>query len=52
MDQVHKNYYEILDLPYDCHRDELEQSYIKAKNAYSNDSLALYSLFLFCDCFS
>ena len=39
-----KNYYEILELPIDANQDEVKQGYIRAKNAYSQDSLALYSL--------
>ena len=39
-----KNYYEILELTPNCSQDEIDQGYIKAKNAYSADSAALYSL--------
>ncbi|MBT7608185.1 MAG: DnaJ domain-containing protein [Bacteriovoracaceae bacterium] len=39
-----KNYYEILEIPTDASAEEAHQGYIKTKNAYSNDSLALYSL--------
>jgi curved DNA-binding protein CbpA len=39
-----KNYYEILEIPTDASAEEVHQGYIKTKNAYSNDSLALYSL--------
>ena len=39
-----KNYYEILEIPTDASPDEVHQGYIRAKNAYSQDSLALYSL--------
>jgi curved DNA-binding protein CbpA len=39
-----KNYYEILEVPTDASAEEVHQGYIKTKNAYSNDSLALYSL--------
>lgn len=39
-----KNYYEILEIPTDATPEEIHQGYIKTKNAYSQDSLALYSL--------
>ena len=39
-----KNYYEILEIPTDASAEEIHQGYIKTKNAYSGDSLALYSL--------
>jgi curved DNA-binding protein CbpA len=39
-----KNYYEILEIPTDATAEEVHQGYIKTKNAYSGDSLALYSL--------
>jgi curved DNA-binding protein CbpA len=39
-----KNYYEVLEIPTDASPDEVHQGYIRAKNAYSQDSLALYSL--------
>ena len=39
-----KNYYEVLEVPTDASPDEVHQGYIRAKNAYSQDSLALYSL--------
>ena len=39
-----KNYYEILEIPTDASPEEVHQGYIKTKNAYSQDSLALYSL--------
>ncbi len=38
------NYYEILEIPTDATSEEVYQGYIKTKNAYSQDSLALYSL--------
>jgi curved DNA-binding protein CbpA len=38
------NYYEILEIPTDASAEEVHQGYMKTKNAYSNDSLALYSL--------
>ena len=39
-----KNYYEILETPYDSSFELLKENYTKARNAYSTDSLALYSL--------
>ena len=42
--QDEKNYYEILEIPTDASSEEVYQGYIKAKNTYSHDSIALYSL--------
>ena len=42
--QDKKNYYEILEVPTDASSEEVYQGYIKAKNTYSHDSIALYSL--------
>jgi curved DNA-binding protein CbpA len=39
-----KNYYEILEIPSNARSEEIYHSYQRAKQAYSNDSLALYSL--------
>lgn len=39
-----RNYYEVLEIPTDATPEEVNQGYIRAKNAYSQDSLALYSL--------
>lgn len=39
-----KNYYEILEVTTDATSQEINQGYVRAKNAYSQDSLALYSL--------
>lgn len=44
MNDQHKNYYEILETPYDSSFKLLKENYTKARNAYSSDSLALYSL--------
>lgn len=45
MDEMNqKNYYEILEVPTNASPDEIKQGYNRAKNAYSQDSLALYSL--------
>lgn len=43
-DHSQKNYYEILEIPTTANSDEIHQGYLRAKNAYSQDSLALYSL--------
>lgn len=40
----HKNYYEVLEIPYNARAEDIYHSYQRAKAAYSNDSLALYSL--------
>ncbi len=39
-----KNYYEILEVPTDASPEEVYEGYLRSKNAYSQDSLALYSL--------
>jgi curved DNA-binding protein CbpA len=39
-----RNYYEILEIPIDASPDEVHHGYMRAKNAYSQDSIALYSL--------
>lgn len=39
-----KNYYEILEIPTTASGKEIHHGYMRAKNAYSQDSLALYSL--------
>lgn len=39
-----KNYYEVLEIPYNAKAEEIYHSYQRAKIAYSNDSVALYSL--------
>lgn len=44
MEEKNKNYYEILEIPEDASPEEIHKGYIRAKNAYSQDSLALYSL--------
>ena len=42
--QDEKNYYEILEIPTNANSEEIYKGYIKAKNTYSHDSIALYSL--------
>jgi DnaJ-class molecular chaperone len=44
MDDEQKNYYEILEIHPSADNKEITQGYIKAKNAYSPDSPALYSI--------
>ncbi len=39
-----KNYYEVLDVPTTATHDQIYQGYLRQKNAYSNDNLAVYSL--------
>lgn len=39
-----KNYYEILEIPISAGPEEIHQGYIRSKNAYSGNSMALYSL--------
>ena len=39
-----KNYYNILDVAVDAESKDIRESYIRAKNAYSYNALALYSL--------
>ena len=44
MDAEKKNYYEVLEIPTNASPQEIESAYIRARNAYSGDSVALYSL--------
>lgn len=39
-----KNYYEVLEIPVHAKPEEIYQCYLRAKTAYSSDSIALYSL--------
>jgi len=39
-----KNYYEILEVSIDANEADIEKGYQRAKNAYSQDSVALYSI--------
>ncbi len=43
-DSTQKNYYEVLEIAVDASPEEIHQGYQRARNAYSQDSLALYSL--------
>lgn len=44
IEQDNKNYYEVLEIPIDASQQEVHNGYIRAKNAYSGESVALYSL--------
>lgn len=44
MNEKQKNYYEVLEIPIDASYEEVKQGYKTARNAYSGDSLALYSI--------
>lgn len=44
MDAEKKNYYDVLEIPTNANPQEIESAYVRAKNAYSGDSVALYSL--------
>jgi curved DNA-binding protein CbpA len=44
LETKNKNYYEILEIPEEASPEEIHKGYMRAKNAYSQDSLALYSL--------
>lgn len=39
-----KNYYEVLEVPVNATLQDIHSAYVRAKNAYSGDSAALYSL--------
>lgn len=45
-----KNYYEVLEIPVNATLQEIHNAYVRAKNAYSGDSVALYSLMSQDDC--
>jgi DnaJ-class molecular chaperone len=44
MDAEKKNYYDVLEIPTNASPQEIEAAYIRSRNAYSGDSVALYSL--------
>lgn len=44
MDAEKKNYYEVLEIEPNANPQQIENAYIRARNAYSGDSVALYSL--------
>jgi len=39
-----KNYYDVLEVSQDAKPEEIEQGYLRSKNAFSGESLAMYSL--------
>lgn len=44
MDAERKNYYDVLEIEPNANPQQIENAYIRARNAYSGDSVALYSL--------
>lgn len=50
MDAEKKNYYEVLEIEPSANPQQIENAYIRARNAYSGDSVALYSLMTKDDC--
>jgi curved DNA-binding protein CbpA len=44
MDAEKKNYYDVLEIAANAAPQEIESAYVRVKNAYSGDSVALYSL--------
>jgi curved DNA-binding protein CbpA len=44
MDAEKKNYYDVLEIETNSSPGQIESAYVRAKNAYSGDSVALYSL--------
>lgn len=47
-----KNYYEVLEVSTDATLQDIHNAYVRAKNAYSGDSAALYSLMTQAECSS
>jgi DnaJ-class molecular chaperone len=45
-----KNYYEVLEVPITASLQDIHNAYQRAKNAYSGDSVALYSLMTTDEC--
>lgn len=50
MSEENKNYYDVLEIPVNATLQEIHNAYVRAKNAYSGDSVALYSLMSQDDC--
>jgi curved DNA-binding protein CbpA len=50
MDLDKKNYYEVLEISVNSSPQEIERAYIRAKNSYSGDSVAMYSLMSIQEC--
>lgn len=44
MDTERKNYYEVLEIEANANPQTIENAYVRSRNAYSGDSVALYSL--------
>lgn len=44
MDQERKNYYEVLEIPVHSTPQEIDKAYNRARNSYTEDSVAMYSL--------
>ena len=44
MDAEKKNYYDVLEIASNASPQDIENAYTRARNAYSGDSVALYSL--------
>src|SRR5690348_8453276 len=44
MDAERKNYYEVLEVDPGAGPDQIETAYVRARNAYAGESVALYSL--------
>jgi curved DNA-binding protein CbpA len=44
MDKESKTYYEVLEVPFNSTQEDIHNAYVRVKNAYSGDSIALYSL--------
>jgi curved DNA-binding protein CbpA len=52
MDAEKKNYYDVLEIEINANPQAIENAYIRSKNAYSGDSVALYSLMTKEECVS
>src|SRR5690606_40209631 len=50
MDVEKNNYYEVLEVQTDATPAQIEQAYLRARNAYTGDSVALYSIMSKEDC--
>lgn len=44
MENENKNYYEVLEIPFNATQEDINNGFIRARNAYSGNSIALYSL--------
>jgi curved DNA-binding protein CbpA len=50
MDTEKTNYYEVLEIPIGASPQDIERAYVRAKNAYAGDSVAMYSLMSTSEC--